>query len=200
MATRTTNRQSGFGALVVLAVVTVLVVAGGSSYVVYRHSHKSTSAAASSSPSVAPSPTPLTGTSTTPPAQTAPQYLGIKEWGVQIPLDNRTASLYYYIKPDLPNVAYLSLKTVSDIAPDCAANKVSLGAIYRLTEAEQASAVANPSVLNRPATVHLGNYWYGYDHPNSGCIADAAQSAAVSKVQPDDDLSPLLKKLQATAN
>ena len=82
-----------------------------------------------------------------PSTQTDTQYLRIKEWGVRLSLTSDTASLYYYIKPSLPNVAYFSLKTISDIAPDCAADKISLGAIARLTEAEQQAATANPSAL-----------------------------------------------------
>src|SRR5689334_20623742 len=48
-------------------------------------------------------------------AQAAPtiSYLHIKEWKVRLALDSNTTSLYYNIKPELPNVAYLSLQAVS---------------------------------------------------------------------------------------
>src|SRR6266699_968134 len=124
-------KQSGFSAIEVLFVVLVVVALAVIGFVVYQR-HKSISTKSTATTNAA--------QTTTRPAQTATQYLTIKEWGVRLKLNSDTASLYYYIKPNLPDVAYLSLKTISDIAPKCAADKISLGAIVRLTPAEQQSA------------------------------------------------------------
>ncbi len=124
----------------------------------------------------------------TQPAQTTSQYLDIKEWGVRLTLTSDTASLYYYIKPDLPDVAYLSLKTISDIAPDCAADKVSLGAIVRETPAEQQSAP--DAKYSIKGTVHIGNYWYGYDNSHAACYAPT-MNAAISRAAPNFNRSTL---------
>jgi preprotein translocase subunit SecG len=109
------------------------------------------------------------------------QYLTIKEWGVRLTLDSTTASMYYFIKPDLPNVAYLSLKAVSYIAPDCAANETSLGAIVRETPTEQQSAPDTKYSVK--GTTQIGNYWYGFSTPQAACI-NATQDVAVQKAVP----------------
>jgi hypothetical protein len=127
------------------------------------------------------------------------QYLTIKEWGVHLTLDSTTASLYYYIKPDLPNVAYLSLKTISDVAPKCAANNGPLGAISRLTPTEHQSAL-NGSIHSIPGTIQIGNYWYGYEGSHAACTdGTAAMNAAVSKAAPNYNPGVLLNTLNTLA-
>ncbi len=131
-------------------------------------------------------------------AQTTTQYLDIKEWGVHLTLNSTTASLYYYIKPDLPNVAYVSLKSISDVAPNCAADKVSLGAIVRQTPAEQQSAP--DAKYSIKGTIHIGNYWYGYDNSHAACTdGTTAMNAAVSKVAPNYNPGVLLDTLNTLA-
>ncbi len=127
------NNQAGFGTAGIVAGLVILVAVVTTGILVYRHDHNA---------AVRDSTTGSTTTTTSPlrsnqqPIQTAPLYLDITQWGVRLTLDRTTASMYYYISPSLPDVAYLSLRTVSNIAPDCAANKVSLGAISRLTLAQ----------------------------------------------------------------
>ena len=133
-----------------------------------------------------------------PSTQTDTQYLRIKEWGVRLSLTSDTASLYYYIKPSLPNVAYFSLKTISDIAPDCAADKISLGAIARLTEAEQQAATANPSALNQPGSIHIGNYWYNAQNSHAAC-ANSTEDAAIQKALPGYHIGEIYKSLNTLA-
>jgi type II secretory pathway pseudopilin PulG len=127
----------------------------------------------------------------------ATKYLDIKEWGVHMTLDSTTASMYYYIKPNLPNVVYLSLKTVSTIAPDCAADKISLGAIVRETPAEQQSA---PDAQNSiKGTIHIGNYWYGFSKSPAVCVINASQDAAISQALPNYSLQELINTFNTLA-
>lgn len=118
-------------------------------------------------------------------SQSSPtQYLDIKEWNVRLALTGTTSSMYYYMNPSVPNVAYLSLKTVSDIAPACAANQVSLGAISRLTPAQHAAALKNP-YLGVAGTIQIGNYWYAYSSPQASCATTASQQISISKALPN---------------
>src|SRR5947207_9710759 len=102
------GHQSGFGTVVILLVVLVVAVLAVTGLVIYQR-HKPNngkdSAATNSSQ--------LTGqqqsTTTTQPAQATAHSLDIKEWGVHMTLDSTTASLYYYIDPQNPDVAFLSL-------------------------------------------------------------------------------------------
>ena len=195
--TRRDTTESGFGAIEAMLIIVAIVVVAVAGLVLYRHNHK-TNVKRDASTSTSQTASQQTTSSNAQVAQPAQQYLAIKEWGVELTLDSSTASLYYYMKPEVPDVAYLSLKTVSDIAPNCAADKVSLAAIGRLTEAQQQAAVSKPSILNRPGTIHIGSYWYSYTKPNSGCVDDAAQSDAVSKAQPTYNLEDVVRTLQAT--
>lgn len=181
------NNQTGFGAVEILIAVLVVAIIGTTGWLLYRHHHKPVR---DSTP-----PTSQTGTkqpvsNNTQPAQTATQYLDITEWGVRMTLDSDTSSLYYYIKPSNPNVAYLSLKSISDVAPNCAADKTSLGAIVRETPAQQASAPdANFSIKG---TIHIGDYWYGYDNSHVACTdGSEAMSQAVSNAAPNFTASTL---------
>ncbi len=149
--------QSGFSTMVVLLAVLVVAALAVTGLVVYQH-HKPNSAKNSAATSQTQTPTQSQNTTTTQSAQaTTTQYLDIKEWGVRLALDSNTASLYYYISPDLPNVAYLSLKSISDVAPTCAADKGSLGAISRLTPTEHQDAL-DGKIHSIPGTIQIGSY------------------------------------------
>ncbi len=179
----------GFSLIEALVIIVVLAVLSGASLFIYHHdtSKKIAKVSNSTQPATSNKTAPTTAT-TTPLSAPTTHYLDIKEWGVHLTLNNVTASLYYYINPKYPDFAYLSLKTVSDIAPYCAANDVSLGAISRLTEAEQQHVLANPTagdIANEvPGKIHIGKYWYGYSNPQSGCIATTSQNVEISKVLP----------------
>ena len=127
--------------------------------------------------------------------QTSPHFLIIKEWGVRIKLDNNTNSLYYVIKPTDPNVAYFSLKLISNIAPKCAADNISLAAIGRLTEAQQQDAIAHISNMTLAGTQHVGNYWYSIEPSHAPCTDNANEDAAISNELPDYNRAVLLKAL-----
>src|SRR6266567_3349983 len=96
------RNQSGFSVIEVLLVVLVVAALAATGFVVYQHQKNSNKRAAATNS--------YQTSSTTQPAQTATQYLTTKEWRVRLTLDSTTASLYYHIKPNLPNVAYFSLK------------------------------------------------------------------------------------------
>jgi hypothetical protein len=99
--------------------------------------------------------------------------------------------MYYYIDPQLPDVAYLSLKTVSDIAPNCAADQFSLGAISRLTPAEHQAALSD-ATKGTPGSIQAGNYWYGFSLPQTGCM-NSAEQAAVQQALPGFSNSEMTK-------
>lgn len=186
---RRRDHQSGFSTTVILLVVLVVAALAVTGLVVYQHHKPSSAKTSAATNQTQTTTTQPKKTTTTQPTVTTAQALDIKEWGVHLTLDSTTASLYYYIKPSLPNVAYLSLKTISDVAPKCAADKFSLGAIVRLTPAEQQTA---PNAdFSIPGTKQIGNYWYGYSNPQSGCTDDAAMDAAVSKAAPNFNTSTL---------
>jgi type II secretory pathway pseudopilin PulG len=189
------REQSGFSVIEVLLVVLVVVVLVGSGIVVYQR-YKSTSAKTSAATNA----TQPQNTTATQPAQTTTQYLNIKEWGVRLTLNSTTASMYYYMNPQVSDVAYVSLKTISDVAPKCAADKFALGAISRLTETEQQNATANSSSLNQPGTIHIGNYWYSVSNSHAACIdGTAAMNTAVSNAAPNYNPQALLNTLNTLA-
>lgn len=172
------------GTIVIVAVITVAIGAAG--LITYTHDHsKATNLSAStlitSTPSLV-----SARKSTAQTVRTTQRYLYITQWGVRLTLSSVTSSLYYYINPKLPDVAYLSLQTIANVAPDCAADKYALGAIYRLTDAEQQSARASPTALNNPGTIQVGSYWYGFQGPQSACASPALNSA-VSSAAPSFD-------------
>jgi hypothetical protein len=194
-----TAAEEGFGLVGVLIAIIVLVVAGSTGAYVYHRDHEKKAVIAGSTSNKSPrQATAKTTTGSQSSTTTQGSYLTIKEWGVHLTLDSTMASMYYYISPNLPDVAYFSLKTISDIAPNCAADKGGLGAIARLTEAEQKAATANPSALNQPATIHIGNYWYSVVHAQGACM-DNAQQASVNQVLPSYNQGEILKTLNTLA-
>jgi hypothetical protein len=119
-----------------------------------------------------------------------PPYMDITQWSVRLTLSSTTASLYYYIKAGQPNVAYLSLGSVADVASNCSADQTSLGAIVRLTPAEQ--KIAPDATYSIPGTVHIANYWYGYERSPAACTDGTdAMNAAVSNAAPNFNASTL---------
>jgi hypothetical protein len=186
--------QNGFGSLQILAILLAIAVIGSTGVVVFRYDRKSTSDLAA--PRISAPNSDSTTSSNAQSAQTAQQSLDIPEWGVRMTLDSNTASLYYYISPENPDVAYLSLKTVSDIAPLCAADKTSLGAIDRLTNAEQ-QAITDGTNYGHAGSIRVGNYWYGFESPNAACVPDAATQQAIANAQPSYNLLNVFNTLAA---
>ena len=186
---RRRQRQSGFSVVEAIIFVVAIGIISTAGWLIYQHNRtKPTNAASNGQPTQQ-----TTTTTTTPTAAT----LDIKEWGVHMTLDSTTASMYYYIKPNHPDVAYLSLKTVSTIAPDCAADKISLGAIVRLTPAEQQTAPnASYSVKG---TIQIGNYWYGFSTSPTVCIVNDTQNAAIHHALPTYNLQAIINTFNTLA-
>jgi len=203
MQSHQSTGQSGFSIIEVLLVVLVFAALAVTSLAVYQHyTSTSTESAAntgqpqttSRSKSTA-NTQPTQITSTTQPAQATTQYLTIKEWGVRMKLTSDTASLYYFLTSS--DYAYLSLKTISDIAPDCAADKIALAVIFRQTPAQRQYAENNASDDITPADTQLGNYWYGFDHSHADCTdGNTAAQAAIDKVQPNTTLANAFDTLE----
>jgi hypothetical protein len=126
------------------------------------------------------------------------KYLSVKEFGVRLQLTENTQSLYYFINPENPDYAYLSLKTVSDIAPNCAADKFSMGVISRQTPAQRQEAIDNPSDTNSVGTIRIGDYYYGYEGSHADCTDGTdAMRAAVTQAQKGANLPDTFKTVQA---
>lgn len=185
------SRQAGFNIVEAVVVLAAVGVIGTVGWFVYQHDRtKLTDAAPHSNPPSSQQTTPNTTSTKT------GATLDIKEWGVHLTLDSTTASLYYYFKPNIPNVAYVSLRNISAVAPNCAAEKFALGAISRLTEAEQQTATANPSAFKQPGTIHIGSYWYTVGVSQAACTdGTAAMNAAVSHAAPNYNPGVLLNTL-----
>jgi pilin/secretion family protein with methylation motif len=183
----TANKQSGFSIVEALIAVVIVGAIAATGFFVYQHNQvKVTDAAPNTSQPTAPTTTTV-------------GYLQIKEWGVRLSLDNTTASLYYYINPQLPNVAYLSLKSISDVAPACGANNGPLGAISRLTSTEHQDALSGKT-HSIPGTIQIGSYWYGYEASHADCTdGTAAAQAAISKAAPNFNASTLINTFTTLA-
>jgi len=136
MQSHQSTGQSGFSVIELVLIVLVFAALAGTGLAVYRHNMSTSTKSAlntgqpqtTSQAKGTTNTHPTQTTSTTQPAQTATQYLTIKEWGVRMKLTSDTASLYYVLgtSDQFGDYAYLSLKTISDIAPDCAVDKTAL--------------------------------------------------------------------------
>lgn len=191
---RRRDHQSGFSTSVILLAVLVVAALAVTGLVVYQH-HKPIGAKSSAATNSS-QPTGQQQSTTGTQAQTT-TYLNITEWGIRLALTSNTSSLYYYISPQNPNVAYLSLKTVSGIAPLCAADKTSLAAIYRLTSTEHQNDLNDPIKASGAGTLQVGNYWYGYSTPHVSCYDNTTEVQAIAKVQGVYNLEDTFKTLQA---
>jgi hypothetical protein len=192
--TQQQSRILGFGVEVIILAVAIVSVVATAGWVVYDRHHKTTvkSEATTSSSTSSQS---QASTNTNPTPQPALQYLVIPEWGVKLALDSTTASLYYYINPQQPNIAYFSLKTISDIAPNCTADKGWLGAIGRQTDEQHQAAAANQSALNQPGTINIGSYWYLISTSHATCVGTTAQQSSITQALPSYNPGELLKTL-----
>lgn len=94
----------------------------------------------------------------------------IPEFGVQFDLSPNLAGLYYYINPETPNVAYLSIDEFK--GTDCAADKVSLMAISKSTKAE-ADESQSIGFTNSEYKV-VGDGYYLLENAQAACSEDQA--------------------------
>ena len=118
---------------------------------------------------------------------TAQQFLVIKEWGVRMTLPAALQDAYYAF-PSGQTYAFLGLKSLTALSPDCAPDKVSLGLIFRQTTAEYNTALADQqtngkNIDNISGDVHIGDYYYGYTSPQAGCTDGSnAQATALYNI------------------
>src|SRR6185295_12795879 len=112
------KKQSGFSAIEAIIIVVVIAVLGFGGWFVWSKKHNDTDNKQTSAQ-----------TQTTPQKveeKTTPT-LKISEWNVTLTLSGTIEDAYYYVKKDEPNYAYLSVHSLTD--PDCAPNKIGVGAI-----------------------------------------------------------------------
>jgi hypothetical protein len=178
MMRKAKSAQSGFSTPFIMVLAVLVVVGIGTVGAMVYHSHKSNpvvSTTVSSSTQPTKKSTTSTSTQTQKSATTTTAYLDITQWGVRMTLNSTTSSMDYYINPQQPDVAFLSLAAVSNVAPLCAANANSLGAISRFTDSQQQTATSKGL---QPGTIQIGDYWYGFAKPNAGCTNDSATTQA----------------------
>ena len=190
------HKQHGFGvveAFLVLVIVGILV--GITAFMLHGKQQIDARAAQTKAIAAATLKPAKVSTSVTPPA-TVTSYMVIKEWGVRLKLDAKTATLNYDIKADNPQYAYLGLKTISDIAPMCAADKFSLAVIGRYTKAQHDDAVANPTDNGGGANdIKVGDYYYGYDHSHAACADSDAEQTKIDALFSFNDLETAYKTI-----
>jgi|GEM_PF-1300329 len=170
MAARDSN-QKGFGLIgvpLLIAVVLALAVVG---WAVYRHGHKnSTKSDATSSTSQTGAQ--QTKSSTDQPAQTAPQYLTIKEWGVQIPLSSAVSDAYYVVptgisndadgKPSAINFGLASKNTACGTVTGSPTDYNALGSIVRALPTDKDPVSGKLYTQLDPNGATIDGYYYGY--------------------------------------
>src|SRR5450759_2265728 len=93
------RNQSGFSIIEISLVILVVAVLAVSGFVVYQR-HKSTSTKSTADTSKSQTTTQPQGTTSTQPAQSATQYLTIKELGIRFKLSAAITDAYYVVKPN----------------------------------------------------------------------------------------------------
>jgi len=108
------------------------------------------------------------------------QYLTVKEWGIRFKLTSEIADAYYNRKDNNPNNVYLSVNTFK--GTDCSAESVSEGAIFRFTASDKNEMSGNLYTKDLPNAAHVGSYYYGYIHQQSGCSDDSSIQLKASNI------------------
>lgn len=192
------SNSSGFVAIEMILILVVLAVAGGTGWYVW-HSKQQTNKTYTATSQAAQSTLPkTTKKSTSTPA--TQKYLTITEWSVRMKLTDNLGDAYYQIKTNAPDSAYLSLKSLVAVAPDCAPDKISTGVLFRQTVTEHDTAVNDPSDGNTPGDIKIGSYYYGFLNAQAGCFDDSNTAAAKisDQTQPRTGFAAAEKTLEAT--
>jgi hypothetical protein len=190
------NQQAGFGHLIVLVAVVVILALGGSGYAVYHAHHKKAPESKSTTTNQSTKSTSTTGSSTTGKSTPAVTYFTIKEWGVQAPYSG--SDLSYSPGPDGSSLMLLESQAVdatippSDTSPSCRAGNAGLIGRYLPNDyvAGTIQITAQSYVTQNSSTVYskIGSYYYIYVPPTAGCSTDVppvdqAMTAAESIVK-----------------
>lgn len=180
--------KKGFSAVeLVLLLVLVLAIAGVG-YYIYK-AKKNTDSAYNNAANAQT----ITKQTTTKPKTTATNtitdtnrnvdYLVIKEWGVKFKLPSNLTSMSYEVHG---NLVYLGATQLEALASTCTVQDMALGNLQRATD----TSAFNPA----QKTIKIGNYYYGYNNPQSSCTdsnhADAANMQVSVENQLRDSLLP----------
>jgi hypothetical protein len=169
------NNQDGFGAIEALLVCLVIIVLGATSFLVFKHSHKTSTKTASTPASQTPAKQPTTGTIQA--EQPAPKYLTIKEWGVRLPLSDSIKDAYYLADTNskgsdgITKQIYVGLKSVdNDGCAVISANGVNskgqvqaVAIIFRAKPTDEDPVTGKPYSEKTPIGATIGGYFYGYE-------------------------------------
>lgn len=187
--------QAGFSVVEVLLAVVVVLVLGGSAYLVYHSHHKKPAESTSTVESQSTKPTQKTSSSTSKPSTPATTYFTIKEWGVQAPYSG--SDLSYSTASDSSSIMTLESQAVdatipaSDTSASCkSGNAGSIGRYLPTnTIPGPSQATAQTYITQSSDAVYskVGSYYYIYWPPTAGCSTDTtpvtqAQAAAESIV------------------
>jgi hypothetical protein len=199
--------SSGFSAVEAVLIIIVLGIVGGTGLYVYKqNTTKQTvsNSTPSPKPAVKTEKTTESKTETTPPAPSI-KYLEIKEWGVKMELSKGIEDAYYGKYPKFDsNIAYgLGLKSYTALSADCAPERITLGWLVRQTTATHDANLADQQkngvrMGNDVYPQKVGDYYYSYNHPQSGC-ADSTnpETAKYQAEHPDLKFGDAVKTIQA---
>ena len=190
--------SAGFGAVEMLLLVLIVLVAAFAGYYV-AHNHNQTKPVASAS------------ISTTKKSTTSTQkYFTITEWGVRAPY-NGSLTLEYSVSAgsSLPGTAAFSSTQLDASDPQCKSGADYGGVVdqYRSTDEYQVGDLGSDSgqtaaeyaaTLDSSTYGHVGSYYYFYVHPQGLC--GSGQSSEDAQTQTQDAVAGLLSKLQAIPN
>jgi hypothetical protein len=172
-----TSTQAGFG--IVLAILTVLILAGvvGAGWLAYKHDHKSSASKGSSTTSTKSSSSTKSGGST--PSQndqTAAKTYKIPELGIELTLPSglSASDLVYAVDTttvpgtDLVDFTTSSLQQAAGADSQCGAIDHPLGSMRKTTQ--------NPATsgASYAASKSLDGFYVLYDTPQQGCSSNSS--------------------------
>lgn len=157
----TNNKQSGFGAVVVIVVIVVVAILGYAGYRIYtaqtnKPANTNSTTNNDQTANTTQNSNTQTGTTTTDPNA---GYVVIKEWGVRFKPVSGLSGVEYALTDE--NTAQLTTSQLEALDPNCSAQKYPvLGGIVRST---------NASVASSKSLGKIGNYYYYYYTPQGVC-------------------------------
>jgi hypothetical protein len=170
----TRRDQSGFSAIEALLVVLAIAVISATGFVIYQR-HKNASAKTSAATGSSQSTSQPQNTTITQPAQTASQYLTIKEWGIKLLLSDSIKDAYYVIPSGmsknadgLPSGIWLSVTSLNSSCGDASVGNTNVsvnnavGEIVRSLPTETDPVSGKLYTQLEPSGTTIGNYYYGY--------------------------------------
>ena len=175
-----TKNQKGFGAVEMLLLVLIVLVAAFAGYYV-AHNHNQTKPVASTS---------------------VQKYVTIKEWDARAPY-NGSLTLEYGVLKNGVNIASFSSSQLDNAGCKYDLTKYTGGGgdIVRFDSASQymgTTAASYASTLSSTKYGHIGNYYFFYVSPGGPC--SSSSSAQATQDQTQIAVEGLLPKLQAIPN